>query len=124
MKLFKILCLVFPPLINLSCAGTTPLVLRSVDFMSPHVSEKVLGGQVRVGIDYLPTQVVLFDRSMSPSPSGTVVFDHDVRYATAFFDIGVSVLPKFELYSLDKGAGVKWQFLSAIVYQVVKLARV
>lgn len=95
-----------------SC-GTTPLVLRSVDFMTPHVSEKPLSGYLRAAVNFVPTQVVTATNAMTPAPATDINFKRDAAYMTGFLDAGVSLLPHFELYSIDKGLGAKWQFWSS-----------
>ena len=99
---------IFATLGLMSC-GTTPMLLRSVDFMSPHVSDKPFSGYLRTGVDVAPVQVITATNATPPVPATDVNFKQDV-YPIGFFDIGLSLLPRFEVYSIDKGFGGKLQF--------------
>ena len=101
-------------LILSGCSSPAPLLLRSVDLMSPLVSDSPLSGQAGGVLNVTPTEIDLYSSEMTPQPTGKVSLrENGYFYSTGFLDLGLTVLPRFEIYSLDQGFGGKWQFLSS-----------
>lgn len=99
--------------------------------MSPLVSETILAGHAGAALNVTPTVIDLYSSEMTPSPTNNVTLRSGAYYyTTGFLDLGLTILPRFEIYSLDQGIGGKWQFLgneesqgykAAIKYGILKV---
>lgn len=95
------------------CATNYPLVLRSVDFMSPKVSSQPFTTRLGFATNVFPTTLTNFDDGMSPHLTDQIKIANGEQLAevTTFLDVGLTLLPNLEIYSIDQGYGVKYQFL-------------
>lgn len=93
-----------------SCSTTTPLLLRSVDFMSPRVETDSFSGEVGLGLNMVPTELVLFE-GMGNDLEKPIALGRAKGYPTTFAIAHLALLRQIGLYYIDSTYGMKWQFL-------------